>query len=270
MRRVCGICLILAALPLFSSAAPRQHVQASLLAEVKTVKPGESFDVGVFLQIDPEWHIYWENPGESGSPTVAKISGPAGVTIGAVRYPLPMAFTQPGDIKGFGYEDQVMLIARVSVPKDWRVGKDIDLSAEVSWLNCKDICLPGKAHVVASVEVGAKREVDNTQEFGTWKPRLPLEGEEAAAVVKVSGRVNDLTLAWQKPVKEIEVMPVPPDGVEVASMAVENGDKVTHIKPVLRLLGGEKKAGAALGLLVTYHDEAGQRHGVWLSMELKK
>jgi DsbC/DsbD-like thiol-disulfide interchange protein len=261
--------LVVALFPTFTRAAPRQHVRASLLAEVKTVKPGETFDVGVLLEIDPEWHIYWENPGESGSPTVAKISGPAGVTVGAVRYPLPMAFTQPGGIKGLGYEDQVMLIARVIVPKDWPVGKDIDLSADVSWLNCKDICLPGRAKVNASVAVGAKREVDNTQEFATWKPRLPLEGDDAA-VVKISGGVNDFTLAWQQPVKGIEVMPVPPDGVEVASMAVDNGDKVTHIKPVLRLLGGEKKAGAALGLLVTYHDEAGQRHGVRVSRGLGK
>jgi DsbC/DsbD-like thiol-disulfide interchange protein len=262
--------LIVALLPALTRAAPRQHVKASLLADVKAVKPGETFNVGVLLQIDPEWHIYWENPGESGAPTAAKISAPAGVTIGKVQYPLPMAFTQPGDIKGFGYEEQAMLIAHVTVPKDWPVGKEIDLTADVSWLNCKDICLPGKAKLDASVAVGQTREADNTQEFATWKPRLPIEDPDAAAIVKVTGGTNDLTLAWQQPVKEIEVMPVPPDGVEVASMVVDNGDKVTHIKPVLRLLGGEKKAGAALGLLVSYHDEAGQRHGVRLSMPIKK
>ena len=42
-------------------AAAQQHVKASILADVKTVTPGESFDVGVLFRIDPDWHIYWEN-----------------------------------------------------------------------------------------------------------------------------------------------------------------------------------------------------------------
>jgi thiol:disulfide interchange protein DsbD len=264
------VSVLLALLPHFATAAQRQHVQASLLADVKTVKPGESFDVGVLLKIDPDWHIYWENPGESGAPTRAVIIAPQGVAVDAVRYPLPTSFTQPGDIKGYGYENEVMLIARVTVPKDWKPGNSIDLSADVSWLNCKDICLPGNAKPQLSITFGATRTADNVEEFAKWKEQLPAGAKEAEAIVKITGSASDLMLAWQKPVKEVEVLPVPPDEVEVASIAVHQEDKLTHIKPVLRLLGGEKKPGAALGLLVTYHDQAGQRHGVRLSVPLKK
>lgn len=253
----------------FTHAAAQQHVKASLLADVKTVKPGESFEVGVLLRIDPDWHIYWENPGESGSPTRAAIAAPAGVKIDAVRYPLPTSFTQPGDIKGYGYEDEVMLVARVTVPNNWTTGKAIDLKADVSWLNCKDLCLPGNAKLELSVMVGNARDSDNAEEFAKWKARLPIDAKEAEGVVKFSGSVSEIALAWQKPVKAVEVLPIPPDEVEVASMDVKQADKETHIKPVLRLLGGEKKAGAALGLLVTYDDEAGERHGVRMSLPLK-
>ena len=103
-----------------------------------------------------------------------------------------------------------MLIAHVTVPKKWTIGKAIDLKADESWLNCKDLCLPGKAKLELSVAVGDARNPDNAEEFTRWKARLPVEAKEAEAVVKVSGAVNDLTLIWQKPVKAVEVLPVPP------------------------------------------------------------
>lgn len=269
MRFLSFLCVMLAGLPaLTSSGAERQHVKASFLAEVKSAKPGASFDVGVLLRIDPQWHIYWENPGESGSPTRVVIGAPVGVIVDAARYPLPESFTQPGDIKGFGYEDEVMLVARVTVPKDWPKGKTLELRADASWLNCKDVCLPGKAKLELSVPVGDAHEGDNTDVFTKWKERLPSPPD--AAPFKLEGIASELKLSWSEEVKDVEVLPIPPDGVEVPTITVDQAGKITHIKPVLRRLGGEKKPDAALGLLVTYHDAGGQRRGVRLSIPLKK
>lgn len=270
MPHLTRLCLLLAALPLFAAAAERQHVKASLIADARRVKPGDSFNIGLLLSIDPQWHIYWENPGESGSPTRVKFTAPAGVTIGPVQYPLPTAFVQPGDIKGYGYEDEGMLIARVTVPKDWPKGKTLNLTAAATWLNCKDICLPGKANVELEVEVADSHDADHAEDFDKWLPQLPLRQDSANLPFKLTGPLNDLTLAWAKAAKNIEIIPIPPDGIEVPSLAVDNADKITRIKPTLRLLGGEKNPGAAVGFLVAYDDENGQRHGVRLSIPLKK
>src|SRR5437868_3052839 len=133
MRAITLFCSILCAIgALHAGAAPPNHVKATLLADVKTIKPGQPFHVGVLLQIDPGWHIYWENPGESGAPTRVKMTAPPGVTVEPARYPIPKTFVQPGNLTGYGYEEQAMLIARVVVPQDWPKGKSIDLTADAS------------------------------------------------------------------------------------------------------------------------------------------
>ena len=38
-----------------------------LLVPRNAVKPGETFPVGVKFTLQPGWHIYWKNPGDSGA-----------------------------------------------------------------------------------------------------------------------------------------------------------------------------------------------------------
>src|SRR5918993_3204610 len=84
-------CMItIAALSLAAAAQnPRDLVKPSLIADVKTAAPGQTFHVGLFLRIKPEWHVYWENPGDSGSPTRLRLTLPPGVKTGPVQYPIP-------------------------------------------------------------------------------------------------------------------------------------------------------------------------------------
>lgn len=252
-----------------AGAEPPAPVRASFLADVKEVKPGQSFDVGVRLQIDEGWHVYWENPGEAGSPTRVKIGAPDGVKVSAIQYPLPEAFVQAGEVKGFGYEGEVLLVARVTVPREWSKGKAVALTAQASWLSCdKDVCLPGKANLELSVAVGDAPENANSELFAKWHPKLPLRVEDGTVPFIVDGPVEDLNIRWQTIVTDVKAWPVPPDGVDVVSVAVDHADRLTHVRPKLRLLGGEKRPGAALGLLVTFTDDRGQRRGVRLSIPL--
>jgi DsbC/DsbD-like thiol-disulfide interchange protein len=245
-------------------------MRASFLADVKTVKPGQSFDVGLLLQLDAGWHVYWENPGEAGAPTRVRITAPAGVKVSDVRYPLPQEFNQAGDIKGYGYEGEVLLVARVTTPRDWPKGKPVVLSAQASWLSCsKEVCLQGKANLEVSVAVGDEPENANSELFAKWHPKLPMRVEDGTVPFMVVGPVEDLSVRWQTIVSDVKAYPVPPDGVEVIGLVVDHADRLTHIKPTLRLLGGEKREGAALGMLVTFTDDRGQRRGVRLSIPLR-
>lgn len=44
------------------------HVNTHLIAEVLSIQPGRLFSVGVFLELEKDWHTYWLNPGDSGLP----------------------------------------------------------------------------------------------------------------------------------------------------------------------------------------------------------
>src|SRR5688500_19515152 len=113
-----GLTLCLAVARDAGAAMPKANelVQAQLLADVSAVKPGEEFTLGVLLKIKPKWHIYWKYPGDAGLPTTVKWKLPDASAAASpqpeLRFPLPVRFDQPGDVVGYGYKDEVLLMAR--------------------------------------------------------------------------------------------------------------------------------------------------------------
>ena len=59
------------------------HVTASLIGETRNVVAGQPLHVALRQQIQPGWHTYWSNPGESGLPTTIDWSLPHGLQTGA-------------------------------------------------------------------------------------------------------------------------------------------------------------------------------------------
>ena len=115
-------------------------VIASLVAGPLSV--GEPGFIGVQYTIKPGWHIYWENPGESGIPTEITLELPQGMTAETTRYPGPHSFMMPGDLINYGYEGQTTLLVPVTVT-DAPSGT---VTAKTRWLVCRDEqCVPGRA-----------------------------------------------------------------------------------------------------------------------------
>ena len=55
------------------------HASIEILAESKEIKIGENFVLGIKFDLDPGWHTYWKNPGDSGLPPDIKWSTPKGI-----------------------------------------------------------------------------------------------------------------------------------------------------------------------------------------------
>ena len=119
MRAAAFLIPVLAVSTCVAAAAPenKQHVQAESLASVSAIKPGEPFKVGVRFKIDPEWHIYWINPGESGEPTTVQWTFPEGYKVGAVEYPVPVNFPQPGTMGSYAKQDKLIDLNKVIKPE---------------------------------------------------------------------------------------------------------------------------------------------------------
>jgi len=79
---VASVAITIAALahPVAAGAAPVKtgHVTAELVAEQQALVPGETATVALRLAIEPGWHTYWRNPGESGLPTTLEWHLPPG------------------------------------------------------------------------------------------------------------------------------------------------------------------------------------------------
>src|SRR5687767_4797431 len=66
------------------------NVTAELVGETETIRPGSPFTVGVSLRPAPDWHTYWQNPGDSGLATTVEWKLPAGMTAGELEWPHPV------------------------------------------------------------------------------------------------------------------------------------------------------------------------------------
>src|SRR5687768_2323186 len=66
-----------------------EQTEVRLVSDSDSVQTRGTVEVGVFFKMIPEWHVYWENPGDSGLPPKFTWHVPAGVEVGEIRWPVP-------------------------------------------------------------------------------------------------------------------------------------------------------------------------------------
>jgi thiol:disulfide interchange protein DsbD len=260
-----------------AAPVPKDLVKAELLADVASVKPGEEFTLGVLLKIKPKWHIYWKYPGDAGLPTTVKWTLPdasAGSSASAgqleLRFPLPVRFDQPGDVVGYGYKDEVLLTARVKAPQG-PVGSTQEFAADVAWLVCEDVCIPGKATVKLSVPLADKTTPANQELFQKWVAQLPQPADAAAVkeaeLEQVGDREFQAKVEWPQaqPLKDVEWFPLPPKGVGVEDAQTKSQGSESILSFSLVPMPKEL---SKMQFLVTYTDSNGKRQGVEFNQNL--
>jgi thiol:disulfide interchange protein DsbD len=166
--------LIIAIFLLAGNFAHAAHTQVQLILSADTAKPGDTIWAGVDLKMEPGWHTYWKNPGDAGMATEIKWQLPSGVTAGEIQWPLPKKLP-PAEVTTYGYEDEVMLIVPLTIATNLPAGP-IDLKANVSWLECKEVCIPANQEVEAKLNIGSetKTSADATM-IKEWKAKVPLK-----------------------------------------------------------------------------------------------
>ncbi len=132
---------------------PSPHSDAALIAGVASVTPGNTVTVAVRVTLDPHWHTYWINPGDAGLPLRVKWTLPDGVTVGPLRFPTPKLTPQP-PLMSYGYEDEVLVLADVSVPAAF-TGSTLALSGKADWLACAEVCLPATGPLALTLPLSA-------------------------------------------------------------------------------------------------------------------
>lgn len=142
---------------------PKHHVSVDIVSDTATVEPGKTVTVAVRERIEPGWHTYWMNPGDSGEPTSIDWKLPDGVKAGPVLWPLPHVISI-GPLANYGYENELLLLTEVEIPKGFD-GNSLTIAGKVSYLVCKDICVPEEANVQMELPVGAAAESSQHREL---------------------------------------------------------------------------------------------------------
>ena len=191
------LALLLCVLPSLAQAAPVQgewaateHTRVRLVAP-EAVGSNTPFFLGVEVEIQPEWHTYWLNPGDSGIPTRVKTTLPEGFIAGPLHFPVPHRFEMEG-LLNYGYTEKVVFLLPIT-PKDVKSGESYEAKAQVDMLVCKDICVPEKAQLSVTLQGGDASSAEAAMEddfFKTAIATIPkIHPEKQARYSVENGRI---------------------------------------------------------------------------------
>lgn len=125
-----------------NGAAEITPIKVELIQE-EVANPGQPFWVAIRLNLKPEEHIYWKNPGEAGIPLSIDWQLPPGFKVGDLQWPYPEKFSV-GDMLGYGYSDEVIFLTEITPPSDISSDREFNLKANIGWLVCSsESCQPG-------------------------------------------------------------------------------------------------------------------------------
>ncbi|MCZ6776224.1 MAG: protein-disulfide reductase DsbD family protein [Ignavibacteria bacterium] len=171
------------------------HTKIRLLANVKTITPGAQFTVGLLMRMDEGWHTYWKNSGEAGLPTQIEWMVPEGFVAGEIQWPVPHKYNEGGEVLTYGYERENMLLIPMTAPRTLKLASKVSLKADVNWLECERICVPGSGSVELTLPVSVSQgEKDNVALFNKYRDQIPemlsLESDLTIATETRAGRVE--------------------------------------------------------------------------------
>ena len=151
------------------------EVQAALVPQTRSIRPGTPLRMAIHLSVAPGWHIYWKNPGESGLPTTVRWRGSAGFRTGPIWWPYPERKESFGLVT-HTYEGEIVLLTELHPPEDLRAGEQAKLLARVGWGVCREVCIPQEVRLSVRLPVSERTPRPNPR----WRsivaiaePRLP-------------------------------------------------------------------------------------------------
>lgn len=151
---------LLSTLDRAAQPAPEPSVTVRLVAQNEGLTPQAENLLAVVLEHAPGWHTYWRMPGDAGLTTQFSFTTPKDVRLTDPRFPLPERHNDKG-IVSFSYGGTAVFPFEAEIPR-FPEGRSARISIHVSYLACKDVCIPGEgtAEITLPYEVAPKPSAD--------------------------------------------------------------------------------------------------------------
>ncbi|SPE27616.1 exported hypothetical protein [Candidatus Sulfotelmatomonas gaucii] len=134
-----------------SNSADAEHLHVELVIPHDQLYPGGTNRAGLYFKLEPGWHVYWQNAGDSGEPPRIHWTLPDGVTAAPLQFPAPTRLPL-GPLMDYGYENEVLFPFSFQVADSAKQGPAA-LHAKVDWLVCREVCIPGKAELDENIQL---------------------------------------------------------------------------------------------------------------------
>ncbi len=167
------------------------HIAAELDSESDRPAPGGRTTIAFAMTPQQGWHGYWENPGDAGLGMTVDWTLPKGVSVGALRHPVPETLLIAG-LMNHVYEGPYAVLADLRVAADIAPGTRLPVRAKAQWLACTDkVCVPETGDLSLDLIAGdGAVQPDARSRFDAWRTHLPRPlGSQAHYAVK-DGRLR--------------------------------------------------------------------------------
>lgn len=163
-----------------------ERIEAELVSLSQWVTPGSTAVVAIRQKIEPDWHTYWRNPGDSGGATSLDWILPPGVDAGPIIWPLPER-QRLQTLMNFGYSGEVYLPVTLTIPASARPGESLRLTSRTLFMVCSDeMCVPDELTLSLDIRVG-QGAAPLTPVHG---PRIQTVLEAAPQTAGINSRVT--------------------------------------------------------------------------------
>ena len=145
-----------------SSMAISSDWSVSETSKLRLISPYSQNDaknllIGLEYQMKPGWKTYWKSPGDGGFAQSISWENSTNVSNVNILWPTPFEFEILG-LKSLGYQNDVIFPLEIEVEDEF---KNAFLNLHVTFLICKEVCIPGDATVFLEIPSGEKKITDN-------------------------------------------------------------------------------------------------------------
>ncbi len=173
--RIVAFMLACIAVVIFPAVSPAQTTRPAdqksaveLITSADAVVAGQSFTVALRFEIEPNWHIYYKEPGDSGMEPRVKWKLPEGFVATQVEHPTPRKLETSAGVN-WVHAGPVVLLARISAPAGVQTS-EAAIQADLRWLVCDDDqCIAQRQSVSVSLPVRASASPVREKDFAEWQ-----------------------------------------------------------------------------------------------------
>ncbi len=199
--RVCTLIFSCAALLVAATAARAaaglgewvraERADLRLVSAVDSIAEGrDRVLIGLHIRLEDGWKLYWRSPGTAGLPPEIVWDGSENLASATQLWPAPQRFVLFG-LQSFGYEGEVVLPIEARLAE---AGAPALFRADVSYLVCREICVPGGASLAVALDRGAGGASPAAHLISRFLGRVPAPAETASITFTAEVGARGLTV----------------------------------------------------------------------------
>jgi thiol:disulfide interchange protein DsbD len=174
---------------LYAYQVKTDNAELELISEQSDIVPGETFWIGIEMDIREGWYVYYRNPGDAGMPITLNWTNDRDFNISEIKWPYPEWKVEPGNLTSYIYKDSMLYMMEATAPEDLDPGDRTTLQVSADWLICEKVCIPESADLELTLDVAEQPTFneDHLALFSKMREKLPGDLNYWESFVEVEG-----------------------------------------------------------------------------------